>query len=116
MRLVIEAWVVAALLGALVVCPAAAQSAPPAQDEKNVRPSGQAVAGVNRIGADLALLSLALQPEDEETIEERTDITVVEEEVVESAPSPFSVGLEYSIYSDYVFRGINFSEFPGAGR
>ncbi len=34
----------------------------------------------------------------------------------ESPASPFSFGLEYSLYSDYIFRGINFSEFPGEGR
>ena len=33
-----------------------------------------------------------------------------------AAPSPFSFGLEYSIHTDYIFRGINFSEFPGEGR
>jgi hypothetical protein len=29
---------------------------------------------------------------------------------------PFSFGMGYYLYSDYVFRGINFSEFPGEGR
>lgn len=34
----------------------------------------------------------------------------------ESLASPYSFGLEYSLYSDYIFRGINFSEFPREGR
>ena len=29
---------------------------------------------------------------------------------------PWSLGLTYSLYSDYVFRGINLSEYPGEGR
>jgi len=43
---------------------------------------------------------------------ERIDVAAVEE----SSSSPFSFGLEYSLYSDYIFRGINFSEFPREGR
>jgi len=31
-------------------------------------------------------------------------------------PSPFSFSLNYALYSDYVFRGINFSEFSREGR
>lgn len=34
----------------------------------------------------------------------------------ESEGSPFSLDLTYSLYSDYVFRGINFSEYVGEGR
>lgn len=34
----------------------------------------------------------------------------------ETVSSPFSYGLEYSVYSDYIFRGINFSELPREGR
>lgn len=36
--------------------------------------------------------------------------------VVDSSESPFSFDLSYSIYSDYVFRGINLSEYAGEGR
>ncbi len=36
--------------------------------------------------------------------------------LTESEDSPFSLDLTYSLYSDYVFRGINFSEFKGEGR
>lgn len=62
-------------------------------------------------------LSLA-QADTEETSEpmaERTDITVVEEEDEEWS-SPFGFGLSYAIYSDYIFRGFNFSEYGGEGR
>jgi hypothetical protein len=31
-------------------------------------------------------------------------------------PLPVSVGVEYALVSDYVFRGINYSEYPGEGR
>ena len=34
----------------------------------------------------------------------------------ESPASAYSFGLEYSLYSDYIFRGINFSEFGREGR
>lgn len=30
--------------------------------------------------------------------------------------SPISVSLDYTIVSDYIFRGVNFSEYPGEGR
>lgn len=30
--------------------------------------------------------------------------------------SPFSFSLNYAVYSDYVFRGVNYSEYPGEGR
>jgi hypothetical protein len=29
---------------------------------------------------------------------------------------PFGVGLTYALYSDYIFRFVNFSEYPGEGR
>lgn len=36
--------------------------------------------------------------------------------VVENEPLPVSISLTYGLYSDYVFRGINFSEHPSEGR
>lgn len=38
------------------------------------------------------------------------------EQASEKPPSPFSFSLTYSLYSDYVFRGVNYSEYPGEGR
>ncbi|MGB2984757.1 MAG: hypothetical protein WBE26_02650 [Phycisphaerae bacterium] len=50
--------------------------------------------------------------QEEETTYERTDVTTVEE----SSDSPFSFDLTYALYSDYIFRGINRSEYAGEGR
>ncbi len=48
---------------------------------------------------------------------------VAEKEKVDQAPEsvpelakPFSLGVTYYLMSDYVFRGVNYSEFPGEGR
>jgi len=48
---------------------------------------------------------------------------VAEKESVEKAPEsapefakPFSLGVTYYLMSDYVFRGVNYSEYPGEGR
>ncbi len=57
-------------------------------------------------------LSFSSRPYDEATFLRRTEAATVEE----SAAPTFSFSLEYSLYSDYIFRGINFSEFPGEGR
>ena len=62
---------------------------------------------------DVALTSFSLQEEEEEPVYERTDVTVIEEE----APGcPFSFDVTYYLYSDYIFRGINFSEYGTEGR
>lgn len=37
------------------------------------------------------------------------------ESVLEDASAPFSFSINYTLMSDYIFRGINFSEFPGEG-
>ena len=56
-------------------------------------------------------LDLSLQPNGDET--NGAPIVAAGEE---SPASPFSFGLEYALYSDSIFRGINFSEFPREGR
>ena len=44
----------------------------------------------------------------------------VDEQYVEAdgweKPIPFSFGIDYTLVSDYIFRGINFSEYAGEGR
>lgn len=37
-------------------------------------------------------------------------------DATEPAPRPFTFGLNYYLMSDYVFRGVNFSEYAGEGR
>lgn len=53
------------------------------------------------------------QPQEEETVAEGTEAAVT---VEESPDSPFGLGVTYSLYSDYVWRGINLSEYAGEGR
>ena len=48
--------------------------------------------------------------------DELTDPQFMESPPTESAQRPWSLGLTYSLYSDYIFRGINFSEYPREGR
>ena len=55
-------------------------------------------------------ISLAFQPGD--TVAERTDIVVTEQ----SGDCPATFDITYYVYSDYIFRGINFSEYAGEGR
>jgi len=55
-------------------------------------------------------ISLAIQPGD--TVAERTDIAVTES----SGDCPATFDITYYVYSDYIFRGINFSEYAGEGR
>ena len=57
--------------------------------------------------SDFALTSLSLQAGDEGSVDAVGS---------DSADSPFSFDVTYYLYSDYVFRGINFSEFPREGR
>lgn len=56
---------------------------------------------------------VAAQPQEEKTVAERTDVAVTTED---SSDSPFSLSVTYSLYSDYVWRGINLSEYGGEGR
>lgn len=54
----------------------------------------------------------AAQPPTSETVvAEKTTVTTTTEPA-----SPLSFGLTYAIYTDYIFRGANFSEYPGEGR
>ncbi len=55
---------------------------------------------------------LSLSSQDERSPSELADATVSAEV---KAP-PFEVNISYAIYSDYVFRGINLSEYRGEGR
>lgn len=57
------------------------------------------------------LAHLSFLTQDEPPTEEVTTVTVTEE-----AASPFSFDLSYAICSDYVWRGINLSEYAGEGR
>ena len=57
-----------------------------------------------------SLTSPSVRSQGEETNVERSIV------VTEESPRLFSFGLEYSLYSDYIFRGINFSEVPREGR
>lgn len=64
------------------------------------------------VGAhSITTLSLASSSQPQEEKE-----APVERAAIAPAASPFSFGLEYSVYSDYIFRGINLSEYPGEGR
>jgi hypothetical protein len=51
-----------------------------------------------------------------EVEDETEDEEEGEEDEEEGFERPFAVTLEYAIYSDYVFRGINFSEYEEEGR
>jgi len=66
------------------------------------------------LAKNAAFSSFSLQPDENgsETVVEKTQITTIEE----GPASPFSFDITYYLYSDYVFRGINFSEYPGEGR
>ncbi len=48
----------------------------------------------------------------QEETTETTTITTIEEDYA----CPASVEIGFSVWSDYIFRGINFSEYPGEGR
>ncbi len=57
--------------------------------------------------------SFSLTAQEEPATQEETTATTVEEP---GPISPFRLGLGYHLYSDYVFRGMNLSEYPGEGR
>ena len=61
------------------------------------------------LAASLALLSLGSQ----ETVSERTDVTVTESG---ASGFPTALNVTYSLSSDYIFRGINRSEYRREGR
>ncbi len=62
---------------------------------------------------DVTLDSFALQPEAEEAQTEGTKAVSFD---MEEPGSPVRLDLTYSLYSDYVFRGVNFSEYAAEGR
>ncbi|UCD28793.1 MAG: hypothetical protein JSV03_17230 [Planctomycetota bacterium] len=45
-----------------------------------------------------------------------TSVQMTETDAVEEPSLPISLSLSYAIYSDYIWRGINFSEYQGEGR
>ena len=49
-----------------------------------------------------------------EPIATRTEVK--QEQKTEEEAFPLSISLTYALYSDYIFRGANFSEYPGEGR
>lgn len=72
-------------------------------------------AQIGAVGAELPAGLLLVQADDpSEPIAERVEVEAAEE--VEEAGGPLSFGLSYAIYSDYIFRGVNFSEYDGEGR
>jgi len=64
------------------------------------------------LGAEETGAAQTAQPS--EPIASRTDVTTAEE--TEEEGLPISFDLTYALYSDYIFRGINFSEYRGEGR
>ncbi|MCP4592646.1 MAG: hypothetical protein GY842_18080 [bacterium] len=84
----------AVLVAALLVRNAAAQNAAP-------------------LATDTVYASFSLYQDEPETTLEKTEIVTYDEEAL---ASPFSFDVTYYLYSDYVFRGINFSEYPTEGR
>jgi hypothetical protein len=55
---------------------------------------------------------LMLAQADEEPMVERTEVESMESE---EPALPISFGLSYALYSDYIFRAVNFSEYDGEG-
>ena len=59
-------------------------------------------------------LMLAQASEPTEPVAERTEIETVQD--TEEPALPISLGLSYALYTDYIFRGVNFSEYDGEAR
>ncbi len=59
-----------------------------------------------------AVGGVALMSMQDDPVSERTDITIAEE----STGKLMSFNISYALYSDYVWRGINLSEYRGEGR
>lgn len=76
--------------------------------ESALAPNGQ-----EPVGGNIEPSSFALQPGEDETAAERVEITTFEEE---KPACPASFDVTYYLYSDYIFRGINFSEYGTEGR
>ena len=94
----------------LVVALATAASATKARSQQARATDAERPAALT-VAPSFTPLYFLLQPRGDET--DGAGIVAAGEE----APiALYSFGLEYSLYSDYIFRGINFSEFPGEGR
>jgi len=55
-------------------------------------------------------------PSDHLAPAEITEADIESPEASEESKFPLSFGLSYYLYSDYIFRFVNFSEYPGEGR
>ncbi len=71
---------------------------------------GITATGIAKAGEPLTQFSLLQEDQTESTY----DATY--QETVEESTNPFSFSIEYSLYSDHIFRGINFSEWGNEGR
>src|SRR5687768_3162418 len=59
-------------------------------------------------------LAMADEPAPSSTVVEQTEVQTTE--TVEEPALPLKLAVSYYLLSDYVYRGINFSEFAGEGR
>ncbi len=59
-------------------------------------------------------LMLAQATEPTEPVAQRVELETAEE--TEEPALPIGFGLSYALYTDYIFRGVNFSEYDGEGR
>jgi hypothetical protein len=60
--------------------------------------------------------SLSTFGQESQTTQETTAKTTENQTIEESPASPFSFDITYYLYSDYIFRGVNFSEYGTEGR
>ncbi len=60
-----------------------------------------------------ASMSFSLRHDEAENLSGKTETTAPEKEL---PASPFSLDLTYYLYSDYIFRGVNYSEYKTEGR
>lgn len=104
-------WVCAVVLGSLCIAlsPAAASGPADSFGSPGVIALAQAKVDEGAVAAEEA-------PPASEAPVAMTRGQVETEEAVEEKPFPISLGVSYYLLSDYVFRGINFSEYAGEGR
>jgi hypothetical protein len=98
-------WFCAIMICALAVTPAAADAGPgDAAEPFELKTSDH---------LDGAALAQAEKPEEETMVAERTEV-----ETAKSEEFSFPVGFDvsYGLYSDYIFRFANYSEYAGEGR
>lgn len=101
-----EYWLVA-LVGVALAAGSSVMAAPPTAIELDTA----ALVADSDASSDL-LLAQAEEPS--EPIASRTEIETVEE--TSGSSLPISLSLSYALMSDYIFRGVNFSEYEGEGR